>query len=63
MDKKRIEEKQLDQQSKWKRGPKEIDALRRLIQEGIDSRPGIDSDRIFPRCRKKYVEMVRKDSG
>jgi hypothetical protein len=40
MDKKRIEEKQLDQQSKWKRGPKEIDALRRLIQEGIDSGPG-----------------------
>jgi len=40
----------------------EIDELRRLVQEGIDSGPSIDGQLVFSRLRKKYSEMADKDS-
>jgi len=32
--------------------------LRRLIQEGIDSGPGIDADLVFARLRAKFTETA-----
>jgi antitoxin ParD1/3/4 len=32
----------------------EIDELRRLVQEGIDSGPGIDADSVFARLRARF---------
>jgi antitoxin ParD1/3/4 len=32
----------------------EIDELRRLVQEGIDSGPSVDADAVFARLRAKY---------
>jgi antitoxin ParD1/3/4 len=36
----------------------EIGELRRLIQEGIDSGPGIDAELIFAQLRAKYAGMA-----
>jgi antitoxin ParD1/3/4 len=32
----------------------EIEELRRLVQEGIDSGPGIDADAVFARLRRRF---------
>ncbi len=32
----------------------EIDELRRLVQEGAESGPGIDAELVFSRLKKKY---------
>ena len=32
----------------------EIEELRRLVQEGIDSGPGIDADAVFTRLRRRF---------
>ncbi len=39
----------------------EINELRRLVQEGIDSGPSIEGQLVFSRLRKKYSE-ADKDS-
>jgi antitoxin ParD1/3/4 len=36
----------------------EIDELRRLVQEGAESGPGVDADLIFARLRAKYAAMA-----
>jgi antitoxin ParD1/3/4 len=36
----------------------ELDELRRLVQEGIDSGPGTDADLVFARLRAKYAGMA-----
>ncbi len=33
----------------------ELDEMRRLVREGIESGPGIDADLIFARLRAKYA--------
>jgi antitoxin ParD1/3/4 len=38
----------------------EHDELRRLVQEGIDSGPGIDADLVFARLREKYAALAEK---
>ena len=40
----------------------EIDELRRLVQEGIDSGPGIDGELVFSRLREKYRQRSDRDS-
>jgi len=35
----------------------ELDELRRIVQEGIDSGPGIDAELVFSRLRAKYAAM------
>jgi antitoxin ParD1/3/4 len=37
----------------------ELDELRRLVQEGIDSGPGIDADLVFSRLKNKYGAMLK----
>jgi antitoxin ParD1/3/4 len=32
----------------------EIEELRRLVQEGIDSGPGLDADAVFARLRARF---------
>lgn len=34
----------------------ELDELRRLVQDGIDSGPSIDAELVFSRLRKKYKD-------
>ncbi len=36
----------------------EIDEMRRLVQEGAESGPGVDADLIFARLRAKYAAMA-----
>ena len=36
----------------------EIDEMRRLVQEGAESGPGVDADLIFARLRAKYATMA-----
>ena len=36
----------------------EVDEMRRLVQEGADSGPGVDADLIFARLRAKYAAMA-----
>ena len=36
----------------------ELDEMRRLVQEGADSGPGIDADLVFARLRAKYTATV-----
>lgn len=38
----------------------ELDELRRLIQEGIDSGPSVDAEMVFSRLRAKYAAMSNK---
>jgi antitoxin ParD1/3/4 len=38
----------------------EIEEMRRLVREGIDSGPGRDVDQIFARLRAKYADMAKK---
>ena len=38
----------------------ELDELRRLVQEGIDSGRGTDADRVFARLRAKYAGTADK---
>jgi antitoxin ParD1/3/4 len=38
----------------------DLEEMRRLIQEGIDSGPSIDADHIFARLRAKYAGMTEK---
>ena len=33
----------------------ELEELRRLVQEGVDSGPGIDAELVFSRLRAKYA--------
>ncbi len=33
-----------------------IEELRRLVQEGIDSGPGLDADGVFARLRARFVQ-------
>jgi len=48
----------------WKRKRKlaavELDEMRRLVREGIDSGPGIDADLVFARLREKYAGVSGK---
>ncbi|MBZ0256688.1 type II toxin-antitoxin system ParD family antitoxin [bacterium] len=39
----------------------ELDELRRLIQDGINSGPSLDAENIFARLRKKYADMLPKE--
>jgi antitoxin ParD1/3/4 len=43
----------------------ELDALRKAIQEGIDSGPGLSADEVFGRLKAKYKAMsdARKKSA
>jgi antitoxin ParD1/3/4 len=36
----------------------EIDEMRRLVEEGAQSGPGVDADLIFARLRAKYARMA-----
>jgi antitoxin ParD1/3/4 len=38
----------------------ELDEMRRLIQEGAESGPGIDAELVFARLRAKYTAMVEE---
>ena len=40
----------------------ELDELRRLVREGMESGPGIDADLVFARLRAKYTAMI-PDAG
>jgi antitoxin ParD1/3/4 len=33
----------------------ELEEMRRLVREGIESGPGVDADRVFARLRAKYA--------
>lgn len=37
----------------------ELDEIRRLVQEGADSGPGIDADLVFARLRAKYAMLAQ----
>jgi antitoxin ParD1/3/4 len=37
----------------------ELDEMRRLVQEGADSGPGIDADLVFARLRAKYAMLAQ----
>ena len=39
----------------------ELDELRRLVQEGIDSGPSIDAELVFSRLRAKYAAMPNRE--
>jgi antitoxin ParD1/3/4 len=36
----------------------ELDEMRRLVQEGAESGPGIDADLVFARLRAKFAAMT-----
>jgi len=38
----------------------ELDEMRRLVQEGADSGPGIDADLVFARLRAKYAASAEE---
>lgn len=38
----------------------ELDEMRRLLDEGAESGPGIDADLVFARLRAKYAAMVEE---
>ena len=38
----------------------ELDEMRRLVQEGADSGPGIDADLVFAHLRAKYAETAEQ---
>ena len=38
----------------------ELDEMRRLVREGIESGPGIDADFVFARLRAKYAGATEK---
>jgi antitoxin ParD1/3/4 len=38
----------------------ELDEMRRLVREGIESGPGIDADVVFARLRAKYAESAEE---
>lgn len=40
----------------------ELDELRRLVHDGVNSGPSLDAESVFARLRKKYAEMLPKDS-
>jgi antitoxin ParD1/3/4 len=37
----------------------ELDEMRRLVQEGAESGPGIDADLVFARLRAKYAATAK----
>ncbi len=37
-----------------------LQALRKAVQEGIDSGPGIPADEVFDRLEKKYLALAEK---
>ena len=39
----------------------DVDELRRLVREGIDSGPGLDADIVFARLRRKYAGTTGED--
>ncbi len=41
----------------------ELEELRRLVQEGVESGPGIDAESVFSRLRKKYADMTSADDA
>jgi len=41
----------------------DIEALRREIQKGVDSGPGIPADEVFDRLKAKYSALAQKHSG
>ena len=53
-----IREALRDWQLKRKLAHLEVDEMRRLIQDGADSGPGIDADAVFARLRAKYEAMA-----
>jgi antitoxin ParD1/3/4 len=40
-----------------------VEALRRAVQEGIDSGPGKPADEVFDRLETKYAELERRRSS
>ncbi len=38
----------------------EVDELRRLVQEGAASGPGVDGELVFARLREKYAAMAEE---
>ena len=38
----------------------QLDEMRRLVQEGAESGPGIDADLVFARLRAKYAAMAEE---
>lgn len=38
----------------------ELDEMRRLVQEGAESGPGIDANLVFARLRAKYAAMAEE---
>jgi antitoxin ParD1/3/4 len=47
----------------WKDGRRgdemDIEEIRRLVQEGIDSGPSVDGEEVFARLRAKYAAMIK----
>ena len=43
-------------------GMLEIEALRHLVQEGINSGPSADTERVFARLRRKYAGIVDQET-
>jgi antitoxin ParD1/3/4 len=41
----------------------ELEELRRLVKEGVESGPGIDAELIFSRLRAKYAAMPLQDEA
>jgi antitoxin ParD1/3/4 len=39
----------------------ELDELRRLVQEGIESGPSVDAELVFSRLRAKYAALPAED--
>lgn len=39
----------------------ELEELRRLVQEGIESGPGIDAEAVFSRLREKFAAIAPKE--
>jgi antitoxin ParD1/3/4 len=40
----------------------ELDKMRRLVREGIESGPGVDADLVFARLRAKYAGATEEQS-
>jgi antitoxin ParD1/3/4 len=39
----------------------ELEELRRLVREGVESGPGIDAEVVFSRLRAKYAAMASRE--
>jgi len=39
----------------------ELEELRRLVREGVESGPGIDAEAVFSRLREKFASMTSQE--